>query len=120
MEESPVVQDTDRDYNLLRCSGEGRERRLVVDVQRRTSRTVGAATPRSTTRTAAASTALATTVTATATATTSRTFKASIDLDEDLLLLLGLSLRGSSLGLEDQSDRDYRATSYGALTLPTK
>lgn len=88
---------------MRQCSGEGRERRLIVDVER-SGRAVGPTAPRSPTR-AAASTTLATTVTATAAATTSGTLKASVDLNEDLLFLLGLSLWGSSLGLENQSDQ---------------
>ena len=94
-----VERDADRDYILLPCSGEGRERLLVIDVERCSSRAVHPTTPRSTTRTATGTT-LATTVTAAATATTGGTLKAGIDLDEDFFLLLSFGLWGGSLGLK--------------------
>lgn len=75
---------------------EGRERRLVIDVQSRgagvaVGTTAPAAATSSTTRPIDPVAPVATTAT---TATALRTFKASVDLEEDLLLLFGARLGG--------------------------
>lgn len=91
---------TESVYLLL--SGERWECGLVVERRRRIGAVSATATTSATTTTAADTTfttAVATTVTTTATTTSGGSLKASVDLNEDFLLLLGLCLRYRRLRL---------------------